>query len=140
MAHAGPGDEYSPAMEAFLTRVQELGEITSHEEAARVTRGTLGTLAESISGGQMDGLAPGLPFDLRGEIDEARGHARRFDKGEFLDRLTGMIATVDTDRAERQARAVLHTLYERAPEGAIDDTLAQLPPELSRMFGYSDRA
>lgn len=132
--HAGLGDEYGEAMESFLARVQQRSGLSSHDEAARLARGTLSALAESISGGQMGDLAPVLPTELRPQIEQARGQARAFDKSAFLDRLSGDIGTVDMDEAEKQARAVLHTLYEQAPEGEIDDTVAQLPAELSRMF------
>lgn len=128
-----PGDE-DTTMEDFLARVQQLGELGDRTEAERATRATLRALAESITGGQMDDLAPGLPMGLRPEIEQARGQARSFDKGAFLDRVTGGLGTVDIDKAETQVRAVLRTLYERAPEGEIGDTIGQLPPDLARMF------
>lgn len=128
-----PGYEDS-AMDEFLARVQQLGDLTTREEAERATRGTLSALAESISGGQMGDLSPGLPMPLRPQIEQARGQARSFNKGEFLDRVTGDVDTVDIDKAETQARAVLRTMYEWAPEGEVDDTLEQLPPQLAQLF------
>lgn len=121
-------------MENLLARVQQLGELDSRTEAERATRATLRALAESITGGQMDDLAPGLPATLRPEIEQARGQARSFDKATFLDRITGGLDTVDLDKAEAQVRAVLGALYERVPAGEIEDTIGQLPPELARMF------
>ncbi len=128
-----PGYEDS-AMEEFLGRVQQRSGLTTREEADRTTRATLGALAEAITGGQMGDLSPGLPMELRPEIEQARGQARAFDKDAFLDRITGQTDTVDLEKAETRARAVLQTLHEWAPEGEIDDTVEQLPPELSRMF------
>lgn len=122
------------AMENFLARVQQHGELTTREAAERATRGTLSALAESITGGQMADLAAGLPAPLRPQIEQASGHARPFDKSAFLDRVTGDVDTVDIDKAETQARAVLRTVSEWAPEGEIEDTLEQLPPELSQLF------
>lgn len=124
----------STPMQDFITRVQQLGDLSDRDETERVIHGTIGTLAETISGGQMGDLAPALPVELRPEIAESRGQARPFDKSAFLDRVTGQIDTIDIEKAEKQVRAVLRTLYEWAPEGEIDDTLAQLPPELSAMF------
>lgn len=134
MEHLGLGDEYSSEMESFLTRVQELGGLSSHQEADRVVRATLAALGERITGGQMADLAPGLPRELRPEIDHARGQAMGFEKNAFLDQITGDVDTVDIEKAEMQARGVLRAVYERAPEGEIDDTLAQLPPELAALF------
>lgn len=131
---AGLGDEYTSRMESFLTRVQQVGELSSRDEADRATRATLGALAESITGGQMDELTPGLPRELRAQVEQASGQARSFSKEAFLDRVTGGTGTVDTGKAETQARAVLRTLYEWAPAGEIDDTVRQLPSDLSDMF------
>ena len=124
----------SDSMQNFITRVQQLGNLSDRDETERAIHATLGSLAETITGGQMGDLAPALPVELRPEIDEGRGQARPFDKGTFLDRISGQIDTVDIDKTERQARAVLRTLYEWAPEGEVDDTLAQLPEGLSAMF------
>lgn len=121
-------------MQSFITRVQQLAELSDRDETERVIHGTLGTLAETITGGQMGDLAPVLPVELRPDIAESRGQARPFDKGAFLDRVTGHIDTVDIDTAETQVRAVLQTGYEWALAGEIDDTLAQLPPDLAAMF------
>lgn len=53
---------------------------------------------------------------------------------EFLDRVSGEIATTDLESTERQVRAVLTTLREWAPEGEIDDTVAQLPGSIASLF------
>lgn len=128
-----PGEDDS-AMANFLGRVQQLSGLDSRTEAEGATRATLRALAEAITGGQMDELCTGLPVGLRPEVEQARGQARSFDRGAFLDRITGEIETVDLDKADRRARAVLTALYEWAPEGEIDDTIAQLPAKLSQMF------
>ncbi|GAA3752416.1 DUF2267 domain-containing protein [Salinactinospora qingdaonensis] len=127
--------EYSDsAMDDFLARVQQQSGLTSREEADQVTRATLTALGERISGGQMSDLAALLPRQLTPEVEHGRGQAKSFDKGAFLDRVSGDIGTTDLDAVERETRGVLRTLQEWAPEGEVDNTLAQLPPELAGMF------
>lgn len=131
-----PSPEYDDATENFLARVQQHAGVTTRIEAERLARATLHALGERISSGQAADLAPGIPPELRPEIEpeRARGQAKAFEKNAFLDRITGQIGTVDIEVAERQARGLLRTLYEWAPEGEIDATLAQLPPELAELF------
>lgn len=121
-------------MEEFLRRVREYAGTSSSIEADRVARATVSTLADRITAGQIKELAAGLPHELRDETGQRTGQAESFDKREFLDRISGEIDTVDLDEAESQVQAVLRVVREWAPEGQIDDTIAQLPHDLKDMF------
>lgn len=125
---------HSAAMERFLQRVQEHASLSSTVDAERVARATVSTLAERITAGQIQDLGADLPDELRTELSQRSGQAEAFDKGAFLDRVSGEIDSVDIDEVENEVRAVLRVLREWAPEGQIDDTLAQLPQDLARMF------
>ncbi|WP_046470859.1 DUF2267 domain-containing protein [Allosalinactinospora lopnorensis] len=122
------------AAENFLARVQQHAGVTSRSEAERLTRATLNALSENVSGGQMDDLVRRLPEELRPDTAHASGHAAAFDKGAFLDKVSGGIGTVDPEEAERQVSAVLGTVREWAPPEQTADTMAQLPPEFARLF------
>jgi uncharacterized protein (DUF2267 family) len=122
-------------MRSFVEDVQGATNLDSADEAERLTRATLGTLAEGISGGQVDDLMPELPEELRRELSGRSGQARSLDKTGFLDRVSGEITTTDMETTEDLVRGVLRTLRSWAPEGQIDDTVDQLPRSISEMFG-----
>ncbi|WP_438387731.1 DUF2267 domain-containing protein [Actinopolyspora saharensis] len=121
-------------MRTFAEQVQQTAGMTSTDEASRVVRATLTTLAEAISGGQVDELVEGLPPEVRRELSQRSGQARSLGETEFLDRVSGEIATTDLEATEQQVRAVLTTLRQWAPHGEIDDTAAQLPRSLAKLF------
>lgn len=121
-------------MRAFAEQVRSGTNLSSTDEASRVARATLTTLAESISGGQTDELMQGLPPELQRELSQRSGQARSLDKTEFLDRVSGEIATTDPETTEQQVRAVLTTLRNWAPAGESSDTVAQLPRSIAALF------
>ncbi|MBA8824184.1 uncharacterized protein (DUF2267 family) [Saccharopolyspora lacisalsi] len=121
-------------MRTFAEQVQQAASLSSVDEASRVARATLTTLAEAVSAGQVDELTRGLPPELQRELSQRSGQARSLDKTEFLDRVSGEIATTDLETAEHQTRAVLTTLRAWAPEGETDDTVAQLPRSIAELF------
>lgn len=121
-------------MRVFVEQVQSRAGLSSTDEASRVARATLTTLAESITGGQVDELMQGLPAELQYELSQRSGQARSMDKSDFLDRVSGQIAATDLETTEGQVRAVLSTLREWAPEGETDDTVAQLSRPIAALF------
>lgn len=124
----------SSSMDQFAEQVREATDLTSSDEASRVARATLTTLAEAISAGEVDKLTLGLPPELQHELSQRSGQARSLDKQGFLDRVGGEIATADFDATEQQVRAVLSTLHGWAPHGEIDDTIDQLPQAIADLF------
>ncbi|GAB3300083.1 DUF2267 domain-containing protein [Parasphingorhabdus pacifica] len=121
-------------MLSFIEQVRESTGLSSSDEASRVSRATLTTLAESISAGQVDDLMQGLPPELQRELSQRSGQARSLDKMGFLDRVSGEIATADIETTEQQVRAVLTTLREWAPQGETANTLEQLPQSVADLF------
>lgn len=115
--------------QAFLERVRQRGGMVTTDEAQSVARATLGVLADRVTGAQARDLATFLPSALSPWLEPNREKAHPFDRSEFLGRIAA-----DRYTAESQARAVLATVREAAPEREIQDTLAQLPIELARLF------
>jgi uncharacterized protein (DUF2267 family) len=124
----------SAPLYTFLAQVQERGALQFTEEAERVSRATVAALADAVSSSQAGALTPALPPELADEMAAKKGQANAFDRGAFLDRISGYVRTVDHDELERQVRAVLTTLADWQPPGQIDDTVDQLPAPLSELF------
>lgn len=124
----------SSAMRSFVSQVQQSAGLSSFEESDALVRATLKTLAEAVTGGQIDDLAEGLPKELRDELTRRSGQARAMDKNGFLDRVSGALQTTDLEHVEEQVRAVLQTVRAWAPAGEISDTLKQLPSSLVALF------
>ncbi|MBA8824560.1 uncharacterized protein (DUF2267 family) [Saccharopolyspora lacisalsi] len=131
MTHPGP---QGLTMETLLEQVQQQAGLSSHEQADRLVRATMSSLAERITNGQINDLSPALPPELRSELDRHDSQAHAFDKDTFLDRLSGEIDSVDLDEVEQQVRVVFGTLQKWLPANEVEDTLAQLPEELSALF------
>jgi len=124
----------STTMRDFVEQVRQAAGMSSYEEASALSRVTLRTLAEAVTGGQIDELAPGLPDDLRTELAGRSGQARSMDKNGFLDRVSGSVQTTDLEQVEQQVRAVLRTVRAWAPQGEAPDTARQLPKSLAALF------
>lgn len=124
----------SPTMRSFVEQAQEAAGLSSFEEADALVRATLNTLAESVTGGQVDELAEGLPKELRNELNRRSGQARSMDRTGFLDRVSGAVQTTDLERTEQEVRAVLRTVRQWAPRGETPDTMQQLPSSIAELF------
>ena len=125
----------SAQLYAFVEQVQKRGPLQFAEEAERVSRATLAALADAVSSSQAGALTPALPPELAEEMAAKTGQANAFDRGAFLDRISGHVRTVNQDELENQVRAVLATLADWQPRDQIDDTLQQLPAPLAELFG-----
>jgi uncharacterized protein (DUF2267 family) len=106
------------------------------EDAARRAAGAvLETLAERISGGQAEDVAPWLAGELRTAFERgARKHGERpltLSLDEFLARVAEREGT-GIDEAHEHSRAVFAALERALPQKELTDTLAQLPREYTR--------
>jgi uncharacterized protein (DUF2267 family) len=106
----------------------------SREEAADLTRATLETLADRLSGGEARDLAVRLPEpmgeSLRGKKGMAAGN---FGLEEFVRRVSehaGLTVKETTDGV----RAVFRTLAEVVPSDHFDQAMSQLPGDFRRML------
>ncbi|MEU0150808.1 DUF2267 domain-containing protein [Micromonospora fulviviridis] len=118
---------------AFVDRVaRRTG--TSEERAVELTRATLETLAERLTGGEVLDLAAQLPKSLQGML---RPHPRteaadRFGAAEFVARVAQRAAG-DENTAREAVRAVFTTLREAITGGEFQDVVVQLPRDFRDM-------
>ena len=117
--------------EEFISRVAQNAEL-SEDDAARLTRATLATLAERITGGKAQDLAAQLPAPLQTALISAHENAEAFSFEEFVKR-TAERAGTDPDVAEVAVDAVFATLRDAVTPGEFDDVLSQLPADFHRL-------
>jgi len=119
--------------ETFVDKVAQRAR-TSPERAVGLTRATLETLAERLTGGEVLDLAAQLPKPLQRILKphpdtEA---ADRFGAAEFIARV-GQRAGVDGNAARNAVRAVFTTLREAVTGGEFDDVVVQMPRDYRDM-------
>jgi uncharacterized protein (DUF2267 family) len=107
-------------------------------EAAKITRATLQTLAERISGGQARDVAAQLPEEVRGYLDTDEETAQRLDRAEFLNEVRAR-AGVDDRRAGDGARAVLTTVRDVVSPDEFEDMVSELPKDIRQLFERAGR-
>lgn len=101
-------------------------------DAVALTRATLATLSERISGGEARELAAHLPGPLQDALLPTQEQAEVFSFDEFVYRVAQRCRCEPT--ALRSAvEAVLATLREAVPPGEFDDILGQLPRDFHRL-------
>lgn len=96
--------------------------------AVVLSRATLETLAERLTGGEALDLAAQLPKPLQLVLRKTPSteHAERFGAPEFVARVSQR-AEVDQAAARNGIRAVFGVLREAITGGEFDDVAAQLP-------------
>lgn len=102
-------------------------------DATAITRATLETLAERISGGEAEDLAAQLPKELRDYLRKQREFAEPFGLAEFVRRVSSR-AGVDVASASDSVPAVLATVREAVTAGEFEDVVSQLPKEFWEML------
>jgi uncharacterized protein (DUF2267 family) len=101
------------------------------DDAERLFRATLTTLAERIGEDEADQLASELPAEFREDL--LRGDPERFPVEEFLRRVRRRSAP-DTEETEARVRAVLRVLAAATSEGELADVRGRLPAAFDRLF------
>ncbi|MDX6561314.1 MAG: hypothetical protein QOD65_1128 [Gaiellales bacterium] len=119
--------------ERFITTIEQRAGI-SWEKAERAARATLETLGERIAWGEARDLAADLPGEIGEWLLQPGGDAEPFDVEEFVRRVAAREG-VDTDTAERHARAVFVALARLVRSDEMAEALAQLPKEYGRLVG-----
>lgn len=117
--------------DAFYERVARR-ERVEPVQGRRATEAVLETLAERISGGEVEDLISHLPPELhvplkRG-IEHTGNHPTKMSLDEFVDRVADR-AGVDHDLARDYTRGVLATLREFVGDKEFFDVTSQLPRE-----------
>ncbi|MGY0008009.1 DUF2267 domain-containing protein [Micromonospora sp. I033] len=107
---------------------------TSEERATELTRATLETLAERLTGGEVLDLAAQLPKPLQRLLNPhpRTEAADRFGAAEFVARVAQR-AAVDENAARDGIRAVFCTLREAITGGEFQDVAVQLPRDFRDM-------
>ncbi|MGN9779489.1 DUF2267 domain-containing protein [Micromonospora sp. H33] len=121
----------------FLNAVAERAGLPPHE-AVTVTRATLTTLTERVSGGQARDLATQLPEELRGYLRKEVDFAEPLDLVEFLNEVKAR-SGMDDEQAATGARAVVTTVCEAVSADERDDLVAELPKDLRRLLQPTPR-
>jgi uncharacterized protein (DUF2267 family) len=115
----------------WLSRVADRAG-TDVETAKRASNAVLETLAERISGGEVDDLKMQVPAELRDSLELGRmrshGMARKMSLEEFV-RLVAEREGAPENIAFGHARAVLSTLRDSVTEQEFRDLAAELPRE-----------
>jgi uncharacterized protein (DUF2267 family) len=120
--------------ERFITTIEQRTGV-GWDRAERAARAVLETLGERISGGQARDLARDLPGDVRRWLlDSATGDAEAFDATEFVRRVAEREG-VDTDTAERHARAVFIAVARLVRSSEFEDMAAELPKDYRALIG-----
>jgi uncharacterized protein (DUF2267 family) len=112
---------------AFIDKVADRATVTV-DVAERLTRATLRTLAQRISGGEAEDLADRMPDELRPYLIKLTEPAEAFSYEEFIRRVADA-AGVDRDTAMRGVAAVLLAMRDVVGHKEFRDAMAQLPQE-----------
>jgi uncharacterized protein (DUF2267 family) len=124
--------------DVFWQRVADRAAI-GVDAARRATDAVLATLAERISGGEVEDLISLLPVDLHPPLQRgdalSNGVARRLSLDDFL-RLVAEREGVTVDEAREHARAVFATLRDAVGEKEFLDVSAQLPVEYAAVEAH----
>ncbi|WP_326558229.1 DUF2267 domain-containing protein [Micromonospora sp. NBC_01796] len=113
--------------DTFVDMVAQRAEVDS-DTAVDLSRGTLQTLADRLTGGEAIDLAAQLPQPLQAVMRSPQDAAEPFGAQEFIGRVAER-ATVDETAARTGVRAVLTTVREAVTGGEFDDVMSQLPRE-----------
>jgi uncharacterized protein (DUF2267 family) len=106
----------------------------SEEEAVRAVGAVLSVLGERLAGREADHLAAQLPQRLDGYVTR-NPQGRRWDIGEFLQRVGEREQCADADAVRQHAQAVLNTVADALDDDERQDLLAQLPAGIIDLFG-----
>ncbi len=116
----------------FIERVTDQAQVT-FGQADALSRATLETLAERISGGEARDLAAALPGELQPPLQKREEQAEAFDLTEFINRVSAR-ADTDPPTADRAARAVFRALNAAVTTGEFEDVVSQLPKQYHQLI------
>jgi uncharacterized protein (DUF2267 family) len=113
----------------------------SRQEAADLTRATLGCLAARLSGGEAVQLAMQLPDGLREYVATGTPNkqADRFGVDEFVRKVSEHTG-LTLDETTHGVGAVLATLRDAVSDDEFDDVMAQLPTGFGALVQQAQRS
>ena len=116
----------------FIATVAERARDIPKDEAEAVSRATLQTLGERITGGEARDLAAQLPKELQPHLESAPEPPEPFGLDEFIRRVSER-AGVSRDDARDGVYAVVQTLQDAVTFGEFEDVMSQLPKEFGAL-------
>ncbi len=123
----------------FIGRVQSMAGLPSEDEAVKVTRVTLQTLATRLAGNESRHIADQLPAEVGRFLAESGADQRTesFSLNEFYQRVAERTGA-DEPAARHHCRAVMSVLRNALSPGEMDDIKAQLPEEFDALLNPPD--
>lgn len=116
----------------FMGQVQARAQLGTEEEAVKVTRTVLETLAERLFNNEAEHLAAQLPEEIGRFLTES-ADKYKYTLDEFFDRIAEK-EDVRKPTAIYHARVVLEVLREAVSFGELEDVLSQLPEEFDELM------
>jgi uncharacterized protein (DUF2267 family) len=111
----------------FTGTIQHRLELPGTGESVRAIRATLSTLGQRIPAGAAEDFAASLPMEIEWYMTGAvREHGQRFDWREFLDRVSEIEQTDQSDAA-LHARVIVDLAASLVPESDLRQLRDQLP-------------
>lgn len=121
--------------DTFIDLVARRAQVSS-PQAVDLTRATLETLEDRLSGAEVVDLAAQLPKPLQATLRKRGGTAARFGVDAFVRRV-GRGAGIDEALARTGAGAVFTTLREAVTGGEFDEVMAKLPDDYQELVSPS---
>ncbi|MYV43467.1 DUF2267 domain-containing protein [Streptomyces sp. SID1328] len=115
----------------FIRLVSERAGVPE-EQARELTRATMLTLGERITGGEARHLAGVLPAEIAPPLVPPEDVAQKFGVAEFVRRVSER-AGVGEAVARSSVAAVFRTLREAVPGTEFEDVMSQLPNEFQNI-------
>ena len=123
----------------FMAEVESRAGIKSADEALKITRAVLETLADHLAGNAPAKLAAQLPEEIGALITDHKSDPDADGEGfgveEFIKRTAERAEIDDTETAKRYAVAVLGAMRTAISEGEFDKMRGTLPAEYDELFG-----
>ena len=119
----------------FIGKVQTMAGLPSEDEAVKITRVTLETLATRLAGNEPQHLADQLPAEIGRFLTESEGARRTesFSLDEFYQRVAERTGA-EEPAARHHCRAVMSVLRNALSPGEIEDMKSPLPPEFDALL------
>lgn len=113
--------------DTFIGEVQNRGQLSSREDAVRVTRITFETLSQRIEPGAAENLGAQLPEEIGRDLAKV-DTVETFEWNEFIDRIVeeGNYTEDERGDAVHHARVVMDVVDDAATVGAIEDLRDQI--------------
>lgn len=120
----------------FHKLVQEASHLDTIDRAQVASEAVLGTVGETLTGGEAEDVASQLPPELASVIEDTDHDGAGYDRSEFVERVGEHLQGTDVEPndAERYADGVADAITVALTEGELEDLKAQLDDGLHPLF------